>query len=85
MAFNVASSKHQVFLNGRLAGSLEISEPLGLPAEHNMTQTGRLKLEGGAPAPGAASYQINSALTLLLYGDTKEIQKFTSTGTVQVP
>jgi hypothetical protein len=85
IAFNVGRSKHDILLNGRLVGTVEIDEPLGLPAQRNLPQTGKLKLAAGALTPGQASYQLNSALTLILQGDSKEIHKITGTGTVEVP
>jgi hypothetical protein len=85
IAFNIANSKHQLILNGKPAGTLEIKEPLGLPAQRNMPQTGRLVLTGGELPSGNATYQLNSELALVLSGDKHEIQKFSTSGTVQVP
>jgi hypothetical protein len=85
VSFNIANSKHQLSLNGLLVGTIEISEPLGLPAQRTMTQTGLLKLAGAKLTAGSATYRLESSATLLLYGESKETQKLTNTGTVQVP
>lgn len=85
LGFNIASSNHQVFLNGRLVGTMHISEPLGLPQQSTAKQSAPLRLAGGDLTAGLASYRIESALTLLLYGDEKDIHKIVGSGTVQVP
>ena len=85
VAFNIASSTHQVFLDGRLAGTIEITEPLGLPSQQAMTQSARFKLAGGDLPAGSASYRLESSLRLATYGEKTEIHKFSNTGTVQVP
>lgn len=85
LAFNIGSSKHQVFLNGRAAGTFEIHEPLGLPAQRSMTQTATLDLTGDLPAAGPADYRLESLLMLVLSGDSREKLKLSGTGTVAVP
>ncbi|HVU18781.1 MAG TPA: hypothetical protein VHD32_17895 [Candidatus Didemnitutus sp.] len=84
LAINISSSHHDILLNGQLIGTLDLSEPLGLPAQHNFSQTGTVKLTGAAPAAGEASYQINSTLRVVTYGDSKELIKVGGSGTVTV-
>ena len=84
VAFIVAGSRHQVFLNGQPAGMIDIKEPLGLPSEQVRTQSAKFVPTGAAPAAGDASYRLDSTLTLLLYGDSKEVHKTSSSGTVRV-
>lgn len=85
LAFNIARSKHELYLNDRPAGTIDINEPLGLPQQRSLTQTGTLHVAPGGLPAGAASYRLESALTVLLYGDSKDTIKLSSAGTVQVP
>ncbi len=85
VALNLASSTHKIFLNGRPVGTLTLDEPLGIPAQSTMPQTGTMKLVGdGALASGEAAYRIESVLSIRTYGTDKEVQKFASSGTVTV-
>ncbi|HEY4300275.1 MAG TPA: hypothetical protein VGM73_05345 [Candidatus Didemnitutus sp.] len=84
LAVNISHSHHEISLNGRVVGTVDIAEPLGVPSQHNLSQTGTLKLSGAAPATGEASYEISSALNVVTYGDSKEIMKFAGSGTVTV-
>jgi hypothetical protein len=85
-SLNIASSIHQLSLNGKPVGVLSITEPLGLVAEKPTQQTAVLKILGGASlAPGQATYQLSSTLTLLLYDEQKDVHKTTHTGTITVP
>lgn len=85
VAYNVANSTHKLSLNGKSVGTIIVNEPVGIPQQYTLTHTGRLKLPAGMSLPaGTASYQMNSALILRLYGDATDKAGFTSSGTVEV-
>lgn len=82
---NLAKSSHQVTLNGKPAGMIEISEPLGLPAQQAVTTAATLKPSAGlGDISGQVSYQLVSSLTLSIYDDNTERFKTSSSGTVTV-
>ena len=82
---NVAKSSHQLTLNGKLAGELDIVEPLGLPALQTATVPVTLKrASGAAEVAGSVSYQLASLLTLSVYDDNVQRYKTSSSGTVVV-
>jgi hypothetical protein len=84
LAVNISLSHHEITLNGRVIGAVDITEPIGLPAQHNFSQTGPLKLVGPAPEAGPASYQVNSTLHVVTYGDAKEIIKIPGSGNLTI-
>lgn len=85
VAYNVAGATHRIFLNERAVGTLEISQPTGLPAQTVGLHSGPLKLESGATLPGgSASYRLESRVVLVLWGDRQETSKLTGRGTVAV-
>jgi hypothetical protein len=82
---NLARSKHQLTLDGKPAGDLEVVEPIGLPALQSATATVTLKrANGAAEVSGHVSYQLNSLVTLRIYEDTIKSYKTSSSGTVTV-
>jgi hypothetical protein len=82
---NVVRSSHQLTLNGRPEGKLEIVEPLGLPALQTATITATLKrVTGAAEISGKASYQLASQLTLSVYDESTQSYKTNSAGDVLV-
>ena len=85
-SINLAKSTHQLTLNGKPAGVIEITEPLGLPAQQTITTTVALKPAAGtALSSGQVSYQIVSNMTLSIYDESTERFKTSSSGTVTVP
>ena len=83
---NVEKSTHQLFLNGKPAGVLEITEPIGLPAQQSVTTTATFRLTGlPADFSGAVSYQLVSSMLLRVFDDTTERCKSSSSGTVTMP
>jgi hypothetical protein len=85
VALNMASSTHKIFLNGQPVGTLTLDEPLGIPAQSTMPQTGTMKLAAGlALASGETAYRLESVLSIRTYGTNKEVQKLVSTGTAAV-
>ena len=82
---NVAKSTHQLTLNGRSAGILEVTEPVGIPAQQTTTITVSFTpVSGTADVSGPVSYQLASQLTLRIYDDDTERYKTSSSGTVTV-
>lgn len=85
VAYNFAQSTHQVWLDGKPAGVIEITAPLGLPAERSIEQEGKFTADKGATlSPGNASYRIESRVLVTLWGDSTQNEKFGGTGTVVV-
>ena len=84
-SLNIVKSTHALVLNGQPVGVLEITEPLGLPAQQAFTTTATLKRAAGAAAiSGPATYQLSSSITLSIYDDSTERYKTNSSGTVTV-
>lgn len=84
-SINVAKSLHQLTLNGKPAGVLDVVDPLGLPAQQTVTATVSFRIAGGAADPaGSVSYQLASTLTLSIYDDDTERYRTTASGTVTV-
>lgn len=84
-AFNLAQSSHQVWLDGRLAGVVEIASAVGLPAQQSIEQAGKFTADKGANiSAGTANYRLESRVTVTLWGDTVQKEKFAGSGTVQV-
>lgn len=83
---NIAESSHELSLNGRPAGTLKISDPLGVPAQQVGSVTVVLKPAAGATVPsGTLSYQIKSLLIFNLLDDDTEKHRTQSAGTVVMP
>ena len=84
-SINLAKSTHQLTLNGKPAGMLDVTEALGLPAQQAITTTVSLRIaNGSSELSGAVSYQLASTLTLSIYDDNTERYKTASSGTVKV-
>lgn len=84
-SLNVAKSTHTLSLNGKPAGVLETTEPLGLPAQQTITTTVVLKRAAGvSELSGTATYQLSSVITLSIYDDNTEKYKTSASGTVAV-
>ena len=84
-AINVGKSTHQLSLNGKPAGVLEVTEPIGLPAQQAVTTTVSFRPVGGSTGlAGEISYQLVSSLTLRIYDNSIEHFKSSSAGTVTV-
>ena len=82
---NVARSTHQLTLNGKPAGDLEVVEPIGLPAQQTATITVPLKrANGSADISGQLSYQLTSHMTVRVYDNATQRYKTSSSGTVSV-
>lgn len=85
VAYNFARSTHQVWLDGRVAGVIEISAPLGLPAQRSIEQTGKFTADKSANlSAGSANYRIESRVAVTLWSDTTQNEKFSGAGTVVV-
>lgn len=86
VAYNVAEAEHEIYLNGRMVGTVNIERPTGVPARSEAaTQTGVLKLRSGESLPtGTIDYRMNSELILRLWGDTTQELKVSSSGSVAV-
>ncbi len=86
VAFNVASSKHALYLDGRLVGHVAIKDPVGVAAQSQASLTAPLQLEKGAalPADGRAGYRLETELELRLYGETVEYTKLNASGTLTI-
>lgn len=85
VAYNLANSKHQVWLDGRSAGVIEIDTPIGLAAEQSYEQKGKFIAEKGANLPaGTAHYRLESRVTVTLWGDQTQTNKLAANGTVLV-
>ena len=84
-AINLAKSTHLLTLNGKPAGVLDVTEPLGLAAQKTATTSVTFKAtNGAADLSGSVSYLITSTLTLSIYDDNTERYKTSSSGTVAV-
>lgn len=85
VAYNVEHSTHRVFLDGKLAGTIELKAPLGIPQQRNLEQSGTFVAEKGVNVvSGAANYRLESTLFLVLYGDNLQTSKISGSGTVVV-
>jgi hypothetical protein len=85
VAYNVDSSTHALYLDGKLAGTLSASGAEGVPAQNSVVTTAKFSTAPGfVLKSGTASYRLESVLVMRLYGDSTEKQKLTSTGTVQI-
>lgn len=86
VSYNVERSSHRVFLDGKFVGTVELKAPLGIPRQRgNLEQSGTFVPEKGASvASGSANYRLESALTLVLYGDNLQTTKLSGSGTVVV-
>ena len=85
VAYNVDSSTHSLYLDGKLAGTLSTSGAEGVPAQGSVMTTAKFATAPGfVLTAGKASYRLESVLVMRLYGDSTEKQKLTSTGTVEI-
>ncbi|HET7535188.1 MAG TPA: hypothetical protein VFJ90_01945 [Candidatus Didemnitutus sp.] len=85
VAYNVESSTHTVFLDGKPAGTITVTHAEGVPAQTTVIETGTFTAAPGYTlSAGKASYRMETNLLLLLYGDEKEKQKLSGTGTVEI-
>lgn len=89
-AYNVGKSVHRVALDGANIGTIAIERPFGIPPQTAIEQTAELRLGGGdgafaaALARGSAAYRLESTLTFQLLGDSREVIRSASSGTVPV-
>lgn len=82
--YNVAKSIHRVTLDGK-SGAIAIEQPFGLPYSSSVEQTGVLRLEGAlAAGRESAAYRMDTTLTILVYGEERQVVKASSSGTVAV-
>lgn len=82
---NLLKSTHQLTLDGKPAGTIIISEPVGVPAQNTATVPVVFTPAGGLAAiSGSVSYQLSSLLILSIYDDDTEKFKTSSAGTVTV-
>lgn len=85
VSYNVSSATHEIYLGDRAVGTLEITKPMGLPAQTVGMHTGALKMDKGAVLPsGSVSYRLESRLVLVLWGERNETSKLSARGTVEV-
>ena len=82
---NVVKSTHQVSLNGKPAGVLEVTEPIGIPAQQTVTTAATFTPSNGTTdLSGSVSYQLASLLTVSIYDNDIERYKTNSSGAVTV-
>jgi hypothetical protein len=85
VSYNVESSTNTVFLNGKPAGTIKVVRPEGIAPQSSITVTGTFTtIQGYTLVSGPASYRLEATLVILLYGDSKEKQKLSGAGTVEV-
>lgn len=85
VAYNVDTSTHSLYLDGKLAGTLTASGAEGVPAQQTVVTTAKFTTAPGfVLTAGRASYRLESTLVMRLYGDSTEKQKLTSSGTVEI-
>lgn len=80
---NIASSSHELTLNGRAAGTLKVAKPLGMPPQQTITATATLQAKTSLSS-GPASYQLKSVLVMSVLDDDTENYKTQSSGSVTV-
>jgi hypothetical protein len=85
VAYNIAQSTHRVYLDGKLAGTIALKNAAGIPSQRSTEQAGIFTPEKGQTlAAGRAMYQLESRLTLTLYGETTQVTTLKNSGTVVV-
>lgn len=85
VAYNVDRVTYTITLDGRVAGTAEVNQPTGVPAQNVALQTATLKLAPGATlAAGSSAYRLDAKIVLRLYDERTEDTKMSSTGTVVV-
>lgn len=83
VVYNIKKSTHKVFLNGQLVATIQVNDPVGVPAQNAITQQVPLPVTGPLAA-GEAAYRIESSYELRLFGDSMQDGKSASSGTVVV-
>lgn len=85
------SRVHQkISLNGVTLGTIEDLEPLAVPASTNTGRTTTIKPTAEAArllqsaGNGTLAYEVNTKITILIYGDTTEDSKLSNRGTVAI-
>lgn len=83
--YNVNKSEHKIYLGDRLAGTIVVTDPVGVPAQATINQEAEFKPAAGVTlAAGEAAYRIESSYELRLYGDSMQGAKSASRGTVVI-
>jgi hypothetical protein len=87
----VAAISGRVYLNGALAGTFDLREPLGIPQQDSADKTVPLALAGtggqalaNAAGQDPVSYRVDATMFIQIYGDQRERGDVTHSGTVPV-
>lgn len=88
----VAQASHRIYLDGVLVGTVNDKVALAVPAQSKGERTSPLVSAGpaaertiaAAVAAGSASYRLESAVTIRLYGDNTDKSDLRGAGTVAV-
>ena len=92
VSYLLSETRHRIYLNGALIGSVVDTEPTAFPAQGHVDKTGKLVLAGAAAdrplseaaTAGSASYRVDSQVIVQLYGDMTEKGSLSHSGTVPV-
>lgn len=90
VSYLLSEVQHKITLNGAALGTLEEHEPLAVPANTNAGRTSVVKASPQAlqllqaAGTGPVRYQVDSKITILIYGDTTEVSKLSNSGSVPV-
>ena len=92
VSYLLSETRHRIFLNGALVGSVVDTEPTAFPAQSHVDKTAKLTLAGAAAerglseaaAAGSAGYRVETQIIVQLYGDAYEKGNLSQSGTVPV-
>lgn len=85
VAYNLVRVSHRIQFGSGATGTLDITQPTGVPAQNSAVQTGTLELDRGAAlSAGTDTYRMDSRVVLRLYGERTDNTKISSSGQVVV-
>jgi hypothetical protein len=92
VSYLFARVRSKVYVNGSYVGMIVNENPLGIPASTEVDRSGQItgsdaaakRVLADALAHGSASYQVDTQVTVRIYGDTVEETKLSHSGTVPV-
>jgi len=90
-SYLVAAINGRVYLNGTLAGTFDLRDPIGIPQQDSADKAVPLALSGAgarllaeAEKQGPANYRVDATLFIQIFGDQKERGDVTYSGTATV-
>jgi uncharacterized lipoprotein YajG len=88
VSYLLSRVNHRISVNGVALGTINDLEPLAVPASTNAPRTSVLKPTAEAAkllqSTGSVRYEVDTKITILIYGETTEDSKLSNRGSVAV-